>query len=91
MAIGPPIAHVAVRGSLLGQALVEVLAQGVDKLGQVLVPPEQGVHVSPKEYLMQLLLLMQDLDWCGVFHMVSVGPKPRVEWVWVFPNYELPW
>lgn len=51
MAIGPPISHVSVRGSLSGQALVEVLAQGVDELSQVLVPPEQAVRVSPTQKL----------------------------------------
>lgn len=49
VAIGSPIADVGVGGSLFGQALVQVLAQGVDKLGQVLVPPAQAIQVSPKK------------------------------------------
>ena len=43
--IGSPIANMSGRSSLFGQALVEMLAQGVDKLSQVLVPPASNSKI----------------------------------------------
>lgn len=78
MAISSPIADVGGRGSLFGQALVEVLAQGVDKLGQVLVPPMASGPSESQTVVASLLMVKTSV--VVSLHQLKRFPPSAVGW-----------